>query len=141
MRARGSSSRIQAATKMGCIEGREKWRGAGWLDVESMLFWWSGLRLTQRGNRRLVVAHTKLRLADPPSVRRKTSASTITASYNHMRTKSLASRIVLEAMEMFWGQMAPGNKRDDTDLGTQRPASVFGLVLSCNRSPPGPPCL
>ncbi len=36
--------------------------------------------------------------------------------------------------------ITPGNKRDDTDLGTQRPASVFGLVLSCNRSPPGPPC-
>jgi hypothetical protein len=52
--APGSSSRIQASTEMGCIEGGEKWRGTGWF--ESMLLWWSGLRLTWRGNHRLVVA-------------------------------------------------------------------------------------
>ena len=39
VRARGSSSRIQAATEMGCIEGGEK------CDVELMLFWYSRLRL------------------------------------------------------------------------------------------------
>jgi hypothetical protein len=67
LRAQGSSSLIQAATEMVCIEGGEKWRGTGWLDVESMLFWWSGLRLTRRGNRRLVVALC-VRSADPPTL-------------------------------------------------------------------------